>query len=87
MATITATEAARSFSEMLNRVRYRGEELLIVRGGEAVARLSAVPGPAPHLRELLAKLRRSRRGDSELANDLERIQAAQPRLERDPWAS
>ena len=36
---ITATDAARKFSELLNQVRYQGEEFDIVRGKEVVARL------------------------------------------------
>ena len=36
---ITATEAARSFSDVLNRVRYQGMEFDILRGKEVVARL------------------------------------------------
>lgn len=37
--TLTATEAARNFSDMLNRVHYRGERFNIVRGGEVIARV------------------------------------------------
>ncbi len=36
---ITATDAARRFSEVLNQVRYQGAEFDIVRGKEVVARL------------------------------------------------
>jgi antitoxin (DNA-binding transcriptional repressor) of toxin-antitoxin stability system len=36
---ITATDAARSFSDVLNQVRYQGAEFDIVRGNEVVARL------------------------------------------------
>ena len=42
---ITATDAARKFSELLNQVRYQGEEFDIVRGKEVVARL--VPAAPP----------------------------------------
>jgi len=43
--TITATDAARRFSEFLNQVRYQGMEFDIVRGKEVVARL--VPAAPP----------------------------------------
>jgi antitoxin (DNA-binding transcriptional repressor) of toxin-antitoxin stability system len=39
MTRITATEAQRQFSDILNRVRYRGEEFEVMRGGETVARI------------------------------------------------
>lgn len=34
---ITATEASRNFSDILNRAQYRGECFEVVRGGEVVA--------------------------------------------------
>jgi antitoxin (DNA-binding transcriptional repressor) of toxin-antitoxin stability system len=37
--TITATDVARRFSDVLNQVRYQGAEFDIVRGKEVVARL------------------------------------------------
>lgn len=85
--TISATEAARSFSDVLNRVRFRGEEFVIVRGGEEVARLAPVPASPTRLGELVAALRSGRRPDAAFARDLERIQASQAKLGPDPWAS
>jgi hypothetical protein len=41
---ISATEAARTFSDILNRVRYRGEAFVVERGGEPVCRISPVAG-------------------------------------------
>jgi antitoxin (DNA-binding transcriptional repressor) of toxin-antitoxin stability system len=40
--TISATQAARTFSDLLNRVRYRGEGFVIERGGEAVCQMSPI---------------------------------------------
>lgn len=40
--TISATEAARSFSELLDRISYRGESFVIERGGEPVCEMSHV---------------------------------------------
>ncbi len=42
---LTATDAARRFSKVLNQVRYQGVEFDIVRGKEVVARL--VPAGPP----------------------------------------
>jgi len=39
---ISATDAARSFSELLDRVSYRGETFIIERGGELVCEISHV---------------------------------------------
>jgi prevent-host-death family protein len=44
--TLTVTDAARGFSDLVNRVRYRGESATLTKNGIPVARL--VPtGPAP----------------------------------------
>ena len=40
---ISVTEAARRFSEFLNRVAYRQERFLLVRGRRAVAELRPAP--------------------------------------------
>lgn len=39
MKKISATDAARGFAELINRVRYQGEQFEVVRNGEAVARI------------------------------------------------
>ena len=78
METVTATEAARRFSEILNLVRYQGKSFEILRGKETVARL--VPAGAPRsvkvsdLRSLFARL--PKLTDEELesfANDLREV--------------
>jgi prevent-host-death family protein len=40
---ITATELARNLSDILNRVRYRGERFVVERNGEVVAVLESAP--------------------------------------------
>lgn len=42
MKVISATDAARSFADLINRVRYQGEEFEIIRGGERVARVTPI---------------------------------------------
>ena len=37
--TISATEAARSFSDVVARVRYRGETFIVEKSGEAVCQI------------------------------------------------
>lgn len=41
---ISATEAARRFSEILNRVRYRNESFVVKRGGVPVCEIVPVRG-------------------------------------------
>jgi antitoxin (DNA-binding transcriptional repressor) of toxin-antitoxin stability system len=36
---ISATTAARSFSELMNRVRYRGESFVVERGGKPICEI------------------------------------------------
>ncbi len=36
---LSATEAVRSFSELLNRVRYRGESFIVERGGKPICEI------------------------------------------------
>lgn len=85
---VTATEAARNFSDLLNRVRYAGESFVIVRGGEEIGQL--VP-PQPSrpltLRGLLDLLASEGAPDSEFADDLEAIQREQPLAGEAPWPS
>jgi prevent-host-death family protein len=85
---ITATEAARSFSDLLNRVRYERQTFVIVRGGEEVGRLApAQPSRPVTLRGLVELLRKAGEPDPQLADDLEEIQAAQPPADDPPWPS
>jgi antitoxin (DNA-binding transcriptional repressor) of toxin-antitoxin stability system len=85
---ISATEAARNFSEILNRVRYRGETFDIVRGGEVVATLGTAARRRATASALIAALDAvGDLEDLEFASDLEQIQREQPTLPDDPWAS
>ena len=43
--TISATDAVRTFSEILNSIKYRGDRYTIVRGGKPVALLCPVETP------------------------------------------
>lgn len=75
--TISATDAARKFSDVLNQVRYQGTEFDIVRGKEVIARLvPAAPmgGVAlDQLNELARSLPRLGPGEGErFAQDIER---------------
>ncbi len=82
---LSATEVARGFSELLNRVRYRGERFIIERGGVPIGEL----GPAAPVRftgaDLLALLRSLPTVDEEFFDDVEEVARNQPRLPDSPW--
>jgi antitoxin (DNA-binding transcriptional repressor) of toxin-antitoxin stability system len=85
---ITATEAARTFSELLSRVRYAGESFLVVRNGEIMCRIEPAHAHQPAtVRDLVDILKNAGRTDPQFADDVERAQKAQPKLPRSPWAS
>jgi antitoxin (DNA-binding transcriptional repressor) of toxin-antitoxin stability system len=85
VTTLTATEVARNFSHVLNRVA-AGEEIEIVRNGAPIAVLSAPRArtlPASRLRALLQSLPPV---DEDFAEDLRRIRRESGYPE-DPWPS
>ncbi len=82
---ITATEAARTFSTLLNRVRFRGEDFVVVRGGEEVCRIGPVAPVACTVAELSRVLGGLPRLDDEYLDAVERAVKRQPRAPRSPW--
>jgi antitoxin (DNA-binding transcriptional repressor) of toxin-antitoxin stability system len=88
--TITATELARSLSDVLDRVRERNERFIIQRNGETIATIAP---PEPRrivmLHEALEEL--ARRGvtfpGDGFADDLEAAQANQSTSEFPEWPS
>jgi prevent-host-death family protein len=73
MERLTATEAARQFSDVLDAVEGRGETFLIVRRGRAVARIEpALGGHGRMVKELL----RSTPRDPAWVEQLRRLRAA-----------
>lgn len=89
--TVSVTELLRNFSDLLDRVVYVGEHLVLTRGGKVVAELGPMPvgrrlGDLP---EVLASLPRLAPGDAEVfARDIEegRTELASEEV-RDPWES
>lgn len=78
---VSATDAARRFSDLLNRVRYAGESFVIIHGGEEIGQLvPAQPKRPLTLHGLLDILAGEGTMDPEFADDLEAIQREQPSL-------
>jgi prevent-host-death family protein len=83
--TVSATRAAREFSELLNRVRYGGETFLIERGGKPVGRLTPAASPRCTLAELVEFLRGGPKPDPGYWETLAAITKRQPKLPKSPW--
>lgn len=82
---VSATDASRGFSELLNRVRYRGETFIIERGGAAIGELRPVAPTRFTGADLLALLKSLPRVDDGFFDDVERAIAEQPTLPESPW--
>lgn len=87
----TVTELLRNFSDYINRVAYRGERFVVIRGGKPVAELSPVPsgtrlGELPALLDSLPRL--GEEASADFARDLERYRRElEAQAPRDPWES
>lgn len=88
MKRITATQAARRFSDLLNRIRYAGDSFLVERNGEPICRMDPVgTRPKATVADLAEFLEHADWPDAGFADDLEKIQRGQPRLPKSPWDS
>jgi len=85
--TISATEAAREFSRVLDDLEHHHETVFYVeRHGRPVARIEADTGRRARWREIRAALSAAPRPDPEFEADLAEVRAAQS-VEPDPWAA
>ena len=87
--TINATDAARTFSEIINSVKYKGASYTIIRGGKPVAALVPVESvPAPKtltdLRTIIANLPRLGRDVDDFLHDFEESIRDQPSISENP---
>jgi antitoxin (DNA-binding transcriptional repressor) of toxin-antitoxin stability system len=90
--TITVTEAARSFADIVNRAFYRGEHFILTKGGRSVVELSPLPGlpvvTAAGLRRFLRDLPHLDRAEADaFGQDIEAARSAIPSVGDDPWES
>jgi len=84
---ITASAAVRSFSELMNRVRYRGESFTVVRGGKSICEITpAQPSnfTAADLANLLAQLPKP---DKEYLDTVDDLLKHQPPVAESRWPS
>jgi prevent-host-death family protein len=83
---ISATAAARSLSELLNRVRYRGESFVVERGGEPVCRIVPARPARCTVADLVRALKAAPSPDADYLDAVEAVTKKQPKVPRDPWA-
>lgn len=68
---VSASEAVRTFSDLLNRIQYRGEAFLVERAGEPVCRMTPASSPGGlSFRELASLRREISRADAGYASDV-----------------
>jgi antitoxin (DNA-binding transcriptional repressor) of toxin-antitoxin stability system len=83
---ITATELARHLGDVLGKIRFRGDEFVVERNGEPIARIGPIRArTAASLSEGWRAWVEAGPGDSSFADDLDRVRRAD-RPPTNPWA-
>jgi len=82
---ISASEAARKFSELLNRVRYRGESFVVERAGKPICEILPAKPPGFNGAELASLLRSLPKPDDEYLAIVEELTAKQPSVAESEW--
>src|SRR5574341_2496335 len=82
---ISATVAARTFSELLDRVCYRGESFVIERGGEPVCEMSHVKPLRFTGTDFAALLESLPKPDSSYWDSVEDATRQAPTIPESPW--
>lgn len=88
---LSVTDVARNFSEYINRVAYKGDRFVLVKGGREVAELKPVP-KGRRLSELAFLLKTSAKLTPDEADSFEKdVESARTEMNeaevRNPWAS
>src|SRR5688572_18037642 len=82
---VSATEAARRFSDLINRASYQGESFVIERGGKPLCQLGPLEERRCTLADLVAVLAQLPRPDDEYLDAVEEYVRNQPPVEPSPW--
>jgi antitoxin (DNA-binding transcriptional repressor) of toxin-antitoxin stability system len=70
---VTATEAARKFSEILNRVAYKGESFIVKRSGHPICEISPAPNNEFTASDFAEMIRSAPRPDDQFFDDVEEV--------------
>jgi antitoxin (DNA-binding transcriptional repressor) of toxin-antitoxin stability system len=86
---VPATEAAKSFGRLVDRVREEQAVYVVERGGVPVATIGPAPGRSCSLRELVELVRTLPRAGRAFGDAVEegRSRANKPHVPEDRWAS
>ena len=84
-STISATQAARAFSALLNRIRYGGEAFVIERGGELICEMSPVTLPRFTGADLMGLLRSLPKPDSGFWHAVEKATRQETSIPESQW--
>lgn len=83
---VTATELAKNLSDILNRVKYKGERFEVHRNGEVIAQLGPpFPEKAVTFGDFLDFMRHGPRPDDQFADDLEAVLAELPKIDHSEY--
>jgi antitoxin (DNA-binding transcriptional repressor) of toxin-antitoxin stability system len=82
---VSATHAVRHFSDLLNRVRYHGEEFIIERRGEPMCTISPLKPSTCTMAELVAFLRSLPKPDPGFWDAVEEATTHYTEMPESPW--
>jgi antitoxin (DNA-binding transcriptional repressor) of toxin-antitoxin stability system len=82
---ITATEASRKFSEILNRVKFKGESFIVERNGKPICEISPSESEGLSTQELVEVLRSGPWPDKGYFKIFEEITRNQPTVAPSAW--
>jgi prevent-host-death family protein len=88
---ISATEAVRNFSELLNNIKYRGDRYTVIRGGKPAAAIVPAEEATPErllgeMKGIFKTLPRLDNDDISFGSDLLEVVNAQPPIpEENGW--
>lgn len=84
---VSATEAAKNFGRLVERVREEHATYIVERGGKAVAQIGPAVGQSFSMADFKVLVRRLPNGGSEYLDAVERAAArhTRPRVRRNPW--
>jgi prevent-host-death family protein len=85
-STISATDASRNFSSLLDRVQHHRDEFVVERAGTPVCTITPAAPMRSTMADLVAFLREHPLPDATFAEDVRAISRRQPRAAtRSPW--
>jgi antitoxin (DNA-binding transcriptional repressor) of toxin-antitoxin stability system len=82
---VSATEASRQFSDLINRAAYQGEKFVIERGGKPLCQLGPLEDKRCTGADLLEMFSRLPKADPEYLDAVDEIIRNQEPLEPSPW--